>query len=279
MADYETIDVRPLTPHIGAEVHGVDLAEPTDQQVADIKQAFIDWSVLVFRDQHLTRDQHKDLGRHWGALHTHPMNASRTREVVAPEILLVRTTEKSKYTAGDAWHTDVTCDAIPPLGSMLYITEAPPDGGGDTLYADMYLAYELLSEPMQQFLGTLTAVHDGALPYVGAYGTTPPEGGYPRNEHPVIVTHPDTGRKVLYVNSGFTARIKGLAPAESRALLDFLFRHVAETPRLACRVQWEPNTLTFWDNRCTQHHAIWDYYPNRRYGERVSIVGDRAPAA
>ena len=162
---------------------------------------------------------------------------------------------------------------------MLYITEVPPDGGGDTLYADMYLAYELLSEPMQEFLGTLTAVHDGALPYVGSYGTTPPEGGYPRNEHPVVVTHPETGRKVLYVNSGFTSRIKGLAPAESRALLDFLFRHIAETPRLACRVRWEPNTLTFWDNRCTQHHAIWGYYPNRRYGERVSIVGDQAPAA
>ena len=279
MADYQTIEVTPLTPHIGAEVHGVDLAQPTDEQVADLKQAFVDWSVLVFRDQHLNREQHKDLGRHWGTLHTHPMNAAGTREYDDPEILLIKTTEKSKYTAGNGWHTDVTCDAIPPLGSMLYITEVPPDGGGDTLYADMYLAYELLSEPMKQFLGTLTAVHDGALPYVGGYGTTPPDGGYPRNEHPVVVTHPESGRKVLYVNSGFTSHIKGLAPAESRALLDFLFRHIAETPRLACRVQWEPNTLTFWDNRCTQHHAIWDYYPNRRYGERVSIVGDRAPAA
>ena len=279
MADYQTIEVTPLTPHIGAEVHGVDLAQPTDEQVADLKQAFVDWSVLVFRDQHLNREQHKDLGRHWGTLHTHPMNAAGAREMVDPEILLVKTTAESKYTAGDGWHTDVTCDAVPPLGSMLYITETPPDGGGDTLYADMYLAYELLSDPMKQFLGGLTAIHDGALPYVGAYGSTPPDGGYPRNEHPVVVSHPDTGRKVLYVNSGFTARIKGLAPAESRALLDFLFRHIAETPKLACRVRWEPNTLTFWDNRCTQHHAVWDYYPNRRYGERVSIVGTEAPAA
>jgi taurine dioxygenase len=183
----------------------------------------------------------------------------------------------SPYTAGDGWHTDVTCDAIPPLASALYITETPEVGGGDTMYADMYLAYELLSPTMQSFLEGLTAVHDGGIPYVGNYATTPPEGGYPCSEHPVVAVHPVTGKKVLYVNSGFTSHIVGLKKWESRALLDALFTHIATTPRLHCRVAWEPNTLTLWDNRCTQHHAVWDYHPHSRYGERVSVVGDVAP--
>jgi taurine dioxygenase len=165
------------------------------------------------------------------------------------------------------------------MGSALYITETPECGGGDTLFADMYLAYELLSDKMKIMLDGLVAVHDGAIPYVGNYKSTPPEGGYPRNEHPVIATHPETGRKVLYVNSGFTSHIKGLKAFESRAILDMLYRHIASTPKLVARVQWEPNTLTLWDNRCTQHHAVWDYYPHSRYGERVSIIADSRPAA
>jgi len=190
----------------------------------------------------------------------------------------VKTSADSRYAAGDGWHTDVSCDEIPPLGSMLYVTEAP-ECGGDTLFADMYLAYELLSEPMKRFLDPLEAVHDGAIPYIGAYKTTPPEGGYPRSTHPVVTRHPETGRRVLFVNSGFTSHIAGLSRAESRAILDMLFRHIDSTPRLCCRVEWQPNTLTFWDNRCTQHHAIWDYYPNSRSGERVSVVGGERPSA
>jgi taurine dioxygenase len=280
MAAYPSFEVAPLTPHIGAEVLGIDLAKPlTAGQLADLRQAFRDWMVLVFRDQHLDREQHKAFARHWGRLHVHPMHhAGSARGYDDPEILLVKTTATSKYTAGEGWHTDVTCDAIPPLGSMLYVTEVPGEGGGDTLFADMCLAYELLSPPLQHFLEGLTAVHDGALPYVGTYGSKPPEGGYPRHAHPVVTTHPDSGRKVLYVNSGFTSHIEGLSRRESRALLDFLFDHVATTPKLTCRVRWTPNTLTFWDNRCTQHHAVWDYYPNTRYGERVSIVGEAPPA-
>jgi taurine dioxygenase len=280
MTAYPSLEVAPLTPHIGAEVHGIDLAKPlTEGQLADLRQAFRDWMVLVFRAQHLDREQHKAFARHWGRLHVHPMHhAGSARGFDDPEILLVKTTATSRYTAGDGWHTDVTCDEIPPLGSMLYVTEVPGDGGGDTLFADMYLAYEMLSAPMQRFLEGLTAVHDGALPYVGGYGSKPPEGGYPRNEHPVVVAHPETGRKVLYVNSGFTSHIKDLSRHESRALLDFLFAHIAQTPKLTCRVRWTPHTLTFWDNRCTQHHAVWDYYPNTRYGERVSVVGTARPA-
>ena len=274
---YRTFEVQSLTPHIGAEVQHVDLAAPlSNEQAQDIHDAWLDWKILVFRDQHLDRDQHKAFGRRFGRLHVHPMQHKYGGD---PEILTVKTTAKSPYTAGDGWHTDVTCDPIPPLGSMLYVTETPESGGGDTLFADMYLAYELLSDPIKAFLDGLTAVHDGAIPYVGSYKSTPPEGGYPRNEHPVVTRHPGTGRKILYVNQGFTSHIVGLSRTESRAVLDMLYRHIASTPRLWCRVAWEPNTLTFWDNRCTQHHAVWDYYPHSRYGERVSILGEERPTA
>ena len=275
---YHTIELTTLTPHIGAEVRGVDLSRPlSNEQFSEVYQAWLDWKVLVFRDQHLDREQHKAFARRFGRLHVHPMQHSYGGD---PEILTVRTTKDSRYTAGNGWHTDVTCDEVPPLGSMLYIKETPEGGGGDTLFADMYLAYELLSDTFKQMLEGLVAVHDGALPYLGAYGVRPPEGQtYPRHEHPVVATHPETGRKLLYVNSGFTSHIKGLAPWESKLILGGLFNHIATEVRLPCRVRWAPSTLTFWDNRCTQHHAVWDYYPNSRYGERVSIVGDQRPAA
>ena len=275
---FKTIGVDSLTPHIGAEIDGVDLSQPlSNEQFSEIYQAWLDWKVVVFRDQHISQEQHKSFARKFGSLHVHPMQHTYGGD---PEILRVKTTKDSAYTAGNGWHTDVTCDEIPPLGSMLYITETPESGGGDTMYADMYLAYELLSDTMKEILSSLTAVHDGALPYVIGYKSAPPEGeAYPKNEHPVIATHPETGKKLLYVNSGFTSHIKGLAHWESRALLDALFDHIAKTPRLTCRVEWQPNTLTFWDNRCTQHHAVWDYWPHSRYGERVSILGNERPAA
>lgn len=273
--DYGSFSLRSLTPHLGAEVDGLDLSLPlNDVEIADLHRAWADWGVLVFREQELDRDAHKAFGRYFGELHVHPMNFARNQD---PELLIVKTDADSPYTAGDAWHTDVSCDEFPPMASALYITETPARGGGDTLYADMCLAYDLLSPSMQAYLEGLTAVHDGALPYVGAYKSTPPEGGYPRNEHPVIAVHPVTGRKVLYVNSGFTSHIKGLRRWESKAILDALFGMIATTPRLIARVPWEPNTLTLWDNRCTQHYAVWDYHPDSRYGERVSVVADTRP--
>ncbi|MEE4361914.1 MAG: TauD/TfdA family dioxygenase [Pseudomonadales bacterium] len=272
-----SLDLRPLTPHIGAEIRGVDLASLSSSQFEDIERAWADWMVLVFPDQKLDIEAHKAFARRFGRLHVHPLNHARSGD---EEVLEVRTTAKSKYTAGDAWHTDVTCDACPPLASLLYMREVPAVGGGDTLFADMYLAYEMLSPAMQQFLEGLTAVHDGALPYVGAYGVAPPTGqDYPRNEHPVICRHPVTGRKLLYVNSGFTTHIRGLAPRESRAVLDMLFRLIDSTPSLTCRVRWAPGTLTLWDNRCTQHHAVWDYYPHERHAQRISVVADAPPSA
>ena len=272
---YETLEVETLTPHIGAKVRGVDLSQPlTNEQARDVHQAWIDWKILVFPNQHLNRDQHKAFARRWGKLHVHPMQPTYGGD---EEILVVKTTRDSTYTSGDGWHTDVTCDPVPPLGSMLYITETPTSGGGDTLFADMYLAYQMLSDPMKEFLDPLVAEHDGAGPYVGSYKSTPPEGGYPKSQHPVIVTHPDSGKKLLYVNRGFTSHIVGLGRSESNAVLEMLYRLIDSTPRLYCRVDWEPNSLAFWDNRCTQHHAVWDYWPNSRYGERVSIVGDQPP--
>ena len=272
---YETLEVETLTPHIGAKVRGINLSQPlTNEQARDVHQAWIDWKILVFPDQHLDRDQHKAFARRWGKLHVHPMQPTYGGD---EEILVVKTTRDSAYTSGDGWHTDVTCDPVPPLGSMLYITETPASGGGDTLFADMYLAYQMLSDPMKEFLDPLVAEHDGAGPYVGSYKSTPPEGGYPKSQHPVIVTHPDSGKKLLYVNRGFTSHIVGLGRSESNAVLEMLYRLIDSTPRLYCRVDWEPNSLAFWDNRCTQHHAVWDYWPNSRYGERVSIVGDQPP--
>jgi taurine dioxygenase len=272
---YETLEVETLTPHIGAKVRGVDLSQPlTNEQARDVHEAWIDWKILVFPNQHLNRDQHKAFARRWGKLHVHPMQPTYGGD---EEILVVKTTRDSTYTSGDGWHTDVTCDPVPPLGSMLYITETPASGGGDTLFADMYLAYQMLSDPMKEFLDPLVAEHDGAGPYVGSYKSTPPEGGYPKSQHPVIVTHPDSGNKLLYVNRGFTSHIVGLGRSESNAVLEMLYRLIDSTPRLYCRVDWEPNSLAFWDNRCTQHHAVWDYWPNSRYGERVSIVGDQPP--
>lgn len=272
---YETLEVETLTPHIGAKVRGLDLSQPlTNEQARDVHQAWIDWKILVFPNQHLNRDQHKAFARRWGKLHVHPMQPTYGGD---EEILVVKTTRDSAYTSGDGWHTDVTCDPVPPLGSMLYITETPASGGGDTLFADMYLAYQMLSDPMKEFLDPLVAEHNGAGPYVGSYKSTAPEGGYPKSQHPVIVTHPDSGKKLLYVNRGFTSHIVGLGRSESNAVLEMLYRLIDSTPRLYCRVDWEPNSLAFWDNRCTQHHAVWDYWPNSRYGERVSIVGDQPP--
>jgi len=277
--DYGSFRVRSLTPSLGAEVEGLDLSQPLeDAQFALLRQAFSDWMVLVFRDQQLSQEQHKDFGRRFGRLHSHPMHKGGYRGA-DPEILPVVTESDSAYTAGDGWHTDVTCDEVPPFASLLYMHETPECGGGDTLFANMALAYETLSDPVKEFLGGLRAMHDGSIPYVGGYGSKPPEGGYPRNEHPVVTRHPETGARILYVNSGFTSHIIGLSREESRSILGMLYRHVAETPRLHCRVQWQPNTLTLWDNRCTQHHAIWDYHPHSRRGERVSVIDGKRPAA
>jgi taurine dioxygenase len=271
---YQTIEVVPLTPVIGAEVSGVSLAdELPETQLDDIKRAFLAHHVLVFRDQRLSVDEHKRFASYFGEL--------RQRQLAEldggdPAVLPVAADKDSLYVSGEDWHTDGTADEEPSLGSMLYVTRTPEIGtGGDTLWASMHMAYELLSPPMKEFLSGLTAIHDGLIPWQGY--TPPPEYVVPKSEHPVVVSHPETGRKLLFVNAGFTARIVGLSREESRAILDMLF-DLVKSPILSCRVRWRPNTLVFWDNRCTQHHAVWDYYPYSRYGERVTINGTRPKA-
>jgi taurine dioxygenase len=267
-APYNSITVDRLTPIIGAEVGGVDLSKPlNDEQLAEVRRAFLENHVLVFRDQHLSVDQHKAFGRLFGELRALPVEDIDGDD---PELVVIRANARSRFVAGETWHTDGTADLEPSMGSMLYVKETPAIGtGGDTLFANMHLAVEMLSPTMQQFLGELTAIHDGEIPWKGFQ----PPANLPKTEHPVVVRHPETGRKTLFVNSGFTSHIVQLSGGESQMLLNMLFDLIAREPILSCRVRWEPNTLVFWDNRCTQHHAVWDYFPHSRYGERVTILG------
>ncbi len=270
---YQTIEVRKLTPAIGAEIFGVDLARPLGNQTfQEIHDALMDNLVIFFRDQELTHEQHKAFGRRFGELHLHP--ASTRGDGQHPEILVIKADEHSKHVAGEEWHSDVSCDPEPPMGSILYIKELPPDGGGNTLFANMYRAYETLSPPIQLMCEGLTAIHDGAQVYGGRFGQTPKAGGFPRNEHPVVRTHPVTGRKALYVNRGFTSHIIGIPRDESDAILNYLYQH-AENPLFQCRFRWTENAIAFWDNRCAQHRAMWDYWPHTRSGTRVTVKGER----
>ncbi len=288
--DYKTIKVDPLTPVVGAEIHGVDLSNPLSaEQIAEIRKAHAAHHVIYFRDQLLSSEAHKRFARLFGALHVHPYHTKNAAPDHAksdkapfpqsdPEILIVKADQTSKFVAGEGWHSDVTCDAEPPMGSMLYITKTPDIGGGDTVFASTVRAYEALSPTMKEIVDKLTATHDGAKPYTGGYGTAAPPGGWPKTTHPVVITVPWNGKKSLYVNRGFTTRINELDRSESDAMLEMLWRHIESHVAGQCRVRWTPNMLVFWDNWSVQHHAVWDYYPYSRYGQRVSIVNGR-PAA
>ena len=270
---YDTIEVRKVTPNIGAEIHGVNLAKAlSNQQFDEIHRALLENLVIFFRDQAIDVDQQKDFGRRFGKLHIHPAAPKGLEQ--HPEILVIKADENSKRVAGEEWHSDVSCDPEPPMGSILHLTTVPPDGGGDTMFANMYLAYDTLSELVRKLLEGLTAIHDGEHVFRGRYGIKDAGKAFPRSEHPVIRTHPITGRKLLFVNRGFTTRIVQLKRHESTAILEMLYRHI-ETPELQCRFKWEKDSIAFWDNRCVQHHALWDYYPERRYGHRVTICGDK----
>jgi taurine dioxygenase len=273
---YDSFSVAPLTPLLGAEISGLDLSrELTPRQEKEIKLAFLTHHVLVFHDQHLTPEDHKRFARLFGPLHPDTLPA----EGSDPYILEISADKNSREVAGNGWHADGTADPEPSLGSMLHLTTIPEGGsGGDTLFANMHLAYDMLSPSMKAFLDGLTAVHDGASPWLAQGQTPPAEYDVPRTEHPVVVRHPDTGRKLLFVNAPYTSHIPQLSSSESAAVLGMLYEHTARTPLLHCRVRWQPNTLTFWDNRCVQHHAVWDYYPHTRRGRRVAIDGTRPRA-
>jgi taurine dioxygenase len=267
-----TLDVHRTTPKCGAEVSGIDLSQPLDDAcIAELRSALAEHGVLFFRDQRMTPEQQKAFGRRFGELHLHPA-WPRLLEG-HPEIMEIYADADTKRIAGEDWHSDVSCDPEPPLGTILYMLEVP-SVGGDTLFAGMYAAYEALSTPMKHLLEGMTALHDGESTYRGRYEGMQNAASYPSAEHPVIRTHPVSGRKALFVNRIFTRRILQLEKHESDAILEMLFRHI-ETPEFHCRFHWQPGSVAFWDNRCVQHHALWDYYPQRRRGLRVTIKGER----
>ncbi len=269
------ISIQKLNPVIGAEIRGVDLGRPLSPTTQkQIHEAWLDNQVIFFRDQDLTLEEHKAFGRQFGELHVHPNVPSHPDH---PEVLVIHADDRSKRVAGQGWHSDVSCEVEPPKGSILQLTEVPTTGGGDTLFASRYCAYEALSDHWQRFLSALTAVHESAHVHGGRHGVRKEDtrhGEFAHAEHPVVRTHPDTGRKALYVNSAFTTRIRGMKPHESRATLDFLYGHL-ENPNFQCRFGWEADSIAMWDNRCVQHYATWDYYPEVRHGYRVTLCGDR----
>lgn len=270
---YQSIEVRTLTPSIGAEIFGVDLGGGiSNLQFQEVHDALLKHLVIFFRDQTLTPEQHKEFGRRFGKLHIHPASNNVLPE--HPEILIIKANEKSKRVAGEVWHSDVSCDPEPPMGSILYMHQPPENGGGDTMFANMYMAYEKLSESMRAFLTGLTAIHDGEHVYRGRYNMDDTKKTFPRSEHPVVRTHPETGRKALFVNRGFTTHIPQLNRNESDALLSMLYDH-AETPEFQCRFKWQKNSIAFWDNRAAMHHAMWDYFPLSRLAHRVTVCGDK----
>jgi taurine dioxygenase len=273
------LDLRPISGVLGAEVRGLDLAAPVDAAaLAAIRAAFVEHHVLVFRDQDLSPDQQIAFGRRFGELDTHPFVEGNADH---PEIVDVITVADDRTNFGGGWHTDVTFLDEPDLGSILYAVELPP-AGGDTLFANQHAAYEALSPTMQSMLDGLTAVHTAGPQYAEGGLSTLSQEMQTKNaslasntvEHPVVRTHPESGRKSLYVNRAFTTRIVGLHRAESAALLDLLCDH-ATSERFTCRVRWEPGTLTMWDNRSVQHYALHDYAGHRRHMRRITVKGDR----
>ncbi|HZP45594.1 MAG TPA: TauD/TfdA family dioxygenase [Candidatus Binataceae bacterium] len=270
------IVVRPIAGALGAEVEGVSLARVDDAGFAQLHAAFLAHQVLFFRDQEITREQQKAFACRFGTLHIHPF-LQPLKELGHPEFVVLESDAAHPYVA-EAWHSDVTFAPAPPLGSLLRCVVAP-EYGGDTMWASMYAAYEALSDRMQRLLSDLVAVHDTSktfsrpdyrIEHIGGQRAREPLSA----EHPVIRTHPETRRKALFVNATFTTSIKGMKSGESRALLEFLFRHI-ETPDFSCRFRWRSNSLALWDNRCTQHRVVADHLTAPRRMERVTINGDR----
>ena len=269
------LQVTPFAPALGGEVRGIDLANGLDQEsYGQIRSAFLQFGVLFFKGQsEIPPAVQVAIGRMFGELHMHP---AAPQMPGFPELFVIHTQRDSKVANGEFWHSDVSCDEIPPLGTMLQI-HVLPDIGGDALFANMYAAYDALSAPITQMLAGLTALHESEHVYRGRYSDRGVEDhgkAYPKATHPVIRTHPETGRKAIFVNRTFTTRINELSEAESDAVLELLFNH-CEQIDFQIRFRWALNDVAFWDNRCVMHHAVWDYWPNERKGRRVTIKGDR----
>jgi taurine dioxygenase len=271
--DFETISVHPMTPTIGAEISGVRMSgEVSVEQVAEIRRALLDWKVIFFRDQDVEIAEHVEFGRKFGELEVHPFTPNRTDH---PEVVVIHHDETSK-TGENTWHSDVTWRIEPSLGSILR-GKMIPEIGGDTLFADMYAAYDGLMDEVKEKIEGKTALHS----FVNSFGLrmTPEKRAafleqYPEPHHPIVRTHPETGRRGLYVNKAFTQSIDGMEEEESAALLKHLYLQ-ARVPEYQCRFKWQPNSVAFWDNRAAQHYAAFDYHPNVRRVERVTIIGDK----
>ena len=270
-------EVKRLSPSIGGELSGIDLRKDLTTEIKDlIYEALLVYKVIFFRDQDLSTDQHIHFSKNFGDLEVHPFAPFKDGY---PEVLKITHNEKSRGRE-NLWHSDVTWRQEPSLGSVLRMLEKP-DNGGDTLFSDMYAAYDDLSDEVKEKLEGAIAVHDfvGFRKRLIKEGKSPKEieafnKKFPMPEHPVFRTHPDTGKKVIYVNKAFTQSIKGWEDEESKSMLEFLYSR-ASTPEYQCRFAWENNSIAFWDNRACQHYANSDYWPQIRRVERVTIVGDR----
>lgn len=270
--DTGTLDVRPMTPAIGAEILNIDLGAPDiGARVPEIRAALLKYGVIFFRDQKLTQEQHIAFARQFGELEIHP---ATPKDQPNPEVLRIAHGPDSRGSENN-WHSDVTWRECPSLGSILLAREVP-ECGGDTLFANMHLAYERLSEEMKRFCEGLTAVHDIARVFAKRLNKAPQDlhDKYPPMRHPVIRTHPETGERAIYVNTGFTSHIEGLSDKESRWLLDHLYATAADV-EIQCRFRWRAGSVAFWDNRVCQHLAVSDYFPACRVMERVTVAGDK----
>ena len=268
------INVKPYAPNIGGVITGVDLSKDiSDYEQNFIKEAFHKYQVLFFQEQlEISPENHIKLGKCFGDLHIHPA-APKMKSF--PEIFEIHTHKDSKISNGaEDFHSDVSCDTEPPLGTMLQL-HILPQYGGDTMFSNMYMAYDSLSKPMQNFLNGLRASHESEHFYRNRYekqDQLDPKKKYPSAIHPIVRTHPETKKKALYINKFFTTRIEGLSKQESKLILEFLFNHCEKTD-FQIRYRWNKNDMAFWDNRCTLHKAIWDYHPMERKGRRVTIKG------
>lgn len=269
--EFTQFDARPMSPAIGAELLGADLANPTATLVGEVRAALLRYQVVFFRDQDITRAQHIAFARAFGEMEIHPATPQDQSD---REVLRIAHGPNSRGTE-NAWHSDVTWRERPSLGSILRAIQLP-EVGGDTLFSNMVMAYEDLDDDLKARLCEMTAVHDIARVFAKRLGkdTASLHEKFPLMEHPVIRTHPETGQRLIYVNTAFTDHIRGMDREESDTLLKFLYARAA-IPEYQCRFRWAPGSIAFWDNRACQHYATSDYFPNIRIMERVTIAGDR----
>ena len=279
--NFERLQVEPIAGALGAELKGVSLSEHLSESViSQIRQALIDHLVIFFRDQELTPGQQIAFARRFGELDEHDF--VRGMNDYPKVIRVVREADETTKNFGGSWHSDVTHQECPAMGSVLYAVDVPPFGG-DTLFANQHLAYQTLSPGMKRMLEGLTAIHSARGPF-GPNGRSKSnwknmqvetsEKAHAEMEHPVIRTHPESGKKFLFVNRTFTIRFKEMTEAESAPLLEFLFEH-ASKEQFTCRFRWTPGAVAFWDNRAVLHYALNDYQGHRREMWRVAIAGER----